>query len=79
MEYQHFKASKGRKKYKSNFLESLFVILERREFHEFIYWNEDGKSFQIPLPLKFAENVLPKFFKHANLSSFNRQVLTLYQ
>lgn len=74
MEYQPSKASQGRKKYKSNFLENLFAMLDEDQFTEFIYWNEDGMSFQIPRPLKFAENVLPKFFKHANLSSFNRQV-----
>ena len=43
----------------------------------YISWNKDGTMIIIKKPLQFAEEVLPVFFKHSNLSSFIRQVNSL--
>ena len=80
---------KARKQYRSKFLENLFKILEVLSpiifillttmgqvdsFRENICWSEDGSYFLVSRPNHFAQQVLPIFFKHDNLSSFTRQV-----
>ena len=59
------------------FLEKLFKILESKENNHLIHWSKDGKSINITDPYRFSNNILPKYFKHNNYSSFNRQ-LNLY-
>lgn len=84
---------KSRRKYRSNFLESLFDILEvnipylalfhtsiwkqNNEFADLIGWSEGGRSFYVQNHYEFANTVLPRFFKHNNFSSFTRQVKLL--
>ena len=67
---------------KSQNTESLFVVklyemLNEKKNSKYIYWDSDGQSFIIPNSNIFQKNVLPKFFKHHNFSSFVRQ-LNLY-
>ena len=59
------------------FLEKLFKILESKENNHLIQWSRDGKSINITDPFRFSNKILPKYFKHNNYSSFNRQ-LNLY-
>jgi heat shock transcription factor 1 len=41
---------------------------------DIIFWNKDGKSFRVK-DIKTLENeVLPKYFKHNNFTSFVRQL-----
>ena len=61
----------------SFFLEKLFKILENKENNHLIHWSKDGKSINIRDPYRFSNKILPKYFKHNNYSSFNRQ-LNLY-
>lgn len=39
-----------------------------------VHWGEGGDSFVIEDDKRFAGEVLPKFFKHKNYSSFVRQL-----
>ena len=39
-------------------------------------WCEDGASFRVADPAKFAARVLPRYFKHNKLGSFQQQLLT---
>ena len=58
----------------SFFLEKLFKILKDKANTDLIHWNEDGTIIIITDPFKFANKILPKFCKHDNYSSFNRQL-----
>lgn len=61
----------------TNFLIKLWSILEDDSIADTICWDSSGMSFHIIDLYKFCEVVLPRFFKHKNMSSFVRQ-LNLY-
>ncbi len=80
---------KQHKKYKSNFLDSLFYILEvsisppnqtsfdfskTKEYSGIICWGEDGTYIKILDPNALESEVFPRFYKHSKMSSFIRQV-----
>ncbi|KAG5183998.1 HSF-type DNA-binding-domain-containing protein, partial [Tribonema minus] len=50
----------------------LHQILER-ESPDIITWNEHGDAFIIKDEESFARDVLPKYFRHSNVKSFQRQ------
>ncbi|KAJ1558726.1 stress-responsive transcription factor hsf1, partial [Cladochytrium tenue] len=39
-----------------------------------IHWSDDGQAFVVERHEEFAREVLPRFFKHSNFSSFVRQL-----
>ena len=57
-----------------NFLLKLYQILENEEYKDIIHWSEDGKYFIVTNLHDFTENILPKYYKHNNYSSFIRQL-----
>lgn len=76
------------KKYKSAFLNQLYSILQvaillcsqasyiikSGNYGTVICWSDDGEYFKILNPAVFAEDMLPRFYKHSKYSSFIRQV-----
>lgn len=57
------------------FVKSLWrMVSDETEPASCITWTEDGRAFVIHDRDKFATEVLPKFFKHSNFTSFTRQV-----
>ena len=57
-----------------NFLLKLYQILENKEYKDIIEWGDDGKFFIVKNLHDFTENILPKYYKHNNYSSFIRQL-----
>lgn len=56
------------------FLTKLWKIVADQEYDELISWNENGTTIKIHEPVNFSQEILPKFYKHNNFSSFVRQV-----
>lgn len=48
-----------------------------KNFADVVSWQPHGRAFLIRQPKEFVASVLPKYFKHSKLSSFQRQ-LSLY-
>lgn len=59
---------------KATFMEKLKAILEDSSVVDLVRWIEYGVSFEVTNPIVFAAQVLPRYFKHANFSSFIRQL-----
>ncbi|KAM4798743.1 heat shock factor protein 3-like [Urocitellus parryii] len=59
------------------FLIKLWTLVEDTNLDDVIRWSENGHSFLVVNEQNFAKNILPKYFKHNNISSFIRQ-LNLY-
>lgn len=55
------------------FLRFLFQILEVED-PRIIAWSHDGTAFQIIQPEELATQILPRYFKHNKVSSFQRQL-----
>jgi heat shock transcription factor 1 len=58
----------------TNFLLKLYQILENPEYNKIINWIDNGKGFIIENLYDFTENILPKYYRHKNYSSFVRQL-----
>ncbi|KAJ2353162.1 Heat shock transcription factor [Coemansia sp. RSA 2618] len=56
------------------FLNKLYSMVDDRASDELIRWTADGNSFMVLRHEDFAKEVLPRFFKHSNFSSFVRQL-----
>jgi hypothetical protein len=74
-ETSEFHGEKYKKKSEyPNFLLKLYQILENKDYKDIIEWSDDGKYFIVKNLHDFTENVLPKYYKHNNYSSFIRQL-----
>ena len=60
----------------TTFPRRLMEILETED-STIINWDENGRSFQVLDSERFSKDVLPKYFRHRKLTSFQRQ-LNLY-
>ncbi|CAL9136861.1 unnamed protein product [Musa textilis] len=58
------------------FLTKTYQLVDDPEMDDVISWNEDGSTFVVWRPAEFARDLLPKYFKHNNFSSFVRQLNT---
>jgi len=58
----------------SSFIKKTYEILEDQQFPDIVDWNDEGNALVIKKPQEFAQQVLPTYFKHGNLTSFVRQL-----
>lgn len=58
------------------FIKKIYGMVGDAETDGIISWSESGMSFVIRDHYKFCVEILPKHFKHANFSSFIRQLNT---
>ncbi|KAJ1668865.1 Heat shock transcription factor [Coemansia sp. RSA 1813] len=56
------------------FLNKLYSMVDDSASDDLIRWTDDGNSFLVMKHEDFAKDVLPRFFKHSNFSSFVRQL-----
>ncbi|XP_050887828.1 heat stress transcription factor B-2b [Lathyrus oleraceus] len=58
------------------FITKTYQIVDDRTIDDVVSWNDTGTSFVVWNPTVFARDLLPKYFKHNNFSSFVRQLNT---
>lgn len=57
------------------FLTKLFQLVNDPATNELVSWTDEaGRSFTVLKPSEFGRDVLPRYFKHNNFSSFVRQL-----
>ncbi|WVZ91792.1 hypothetical protein U9M48_037918 [Paspalum notatum var. saurae] len=58
------------------FLTKTYQMVDDPAVDDVISWTPDGAAFVVWRPAEFARDLLPKYFKHNNFSSFVRQLNT---
>ncbi|KAL8238440.1 hypothetical protein R6Q59_015007 [Mikania micrantha] len=58
------------------FLTKIYDIVDDQSIDHIISWSRGGKSFVVWDPHAFSTDLLPRYFKHNNFSSFVRQLNT---
>ncbi|KAG1362296.1 Heat stress transcription factor B-2a [Cocos nucifera] len=66
----------GQRSMPTPFLTKTYQLVDDPTIDDVISWNEDGTTFIVWRPAEFARDLLPKYFKHNNFSSFVRQLNT---
>eukprot|EP00253_Pinus_taeda_P006097 PITA_06097 len=56
------------------FLVKMYHLVEDRSTDHIVSWGENNNTFVVWRPKEFSASVLPCYFKHANFSSFVRQL-----
>ena len=57
-----------------NFIVRAWEMLEDEGNWSAVAWNESGSAFEVINEAQFCSELLPRYFRHSNLSSFVRQV-----
>ncbi|KAK6794431.1 hypothetical protein RDI58_007884 [Solanum bulbocastanum] len=70
------KAGETQRSVPTPFLTKTYQLIEDQSIDDVISWNGDGSTFIVWNPTEFAKDLLPKYFKHNNFSSFVRQLNT---
>jgi hypothetical protein len=68
------KSETGRARPVSQFLTKTWDLCSNGAHDEIVGWSRCGTSFEIRNVYRFAEHVLPAYFKHSNHSTFVRQL-----
>ncbi|KAL2920621.1 Heat stress transcription factor B-2a [Bienertia sinuspersici] len=58
------------------FLTKTYQLVDDPSIDDVVSWNDDGSTFIVWNPTVFARDLLPRYFKHNNFSSFVRQLNT---
>lgn len=58
------------------FLTKIFDMVDDQTIDPIVSWSRGGHSFVVWDPHAFSTNLLPRYFKHSNFSSFVRQLNT---
>ncbi|NP_001152384.2 heat shock factor protein 7 [Zea mays] len=69
-------AAAGQRSVPTPFLTKTYQLVDDPAVDDVISWNDDGSAFIVWRPAEFARDLLPKYFKHNNFSSFVRQLNT---
>lgn len=56
------------------FVMKVWSMVNDPKNHDYIRWDDDGKTFQVYHREEFMKSILPKYFKHNNFASFVRQL-----
>lgn len=68
--------SQGSSSAPAPFLIKTYELVDDPITNSVVSWSESGCSFIVWDPQEFASDLLPKYFKHNNFSSFVRQLNT---
>ncbi|KAJ1269510.1 hypothetical protein BS78_07G217600 [Paspalum vaginatum] len=66
----------GQRSVPTPFLTKTYQLVDNPAVDDVISWTADGAAFVVWRPAEFARDLLPKYFKHNNFSSFVRQLNT---
>ncbi|XP_033906814.3 heat shock factor protein 3-like isoform X1 [Acipenser ruthenus] len=56
------------------FVSKLWTLVESPSTNDVICWSSKGQNFRVVDEQKFTTEILPRYFKHSNMSSFIRQL-----
>ncbi|KAG6486532.1 heat stress transcription factor B-2b-like [Zingiber officinale] len=68
--------AEGQRTLPTPFLTKTYQLVDDPSVDDMISWNDEGSTFVVWQPAEFARDLLPKYFKHNNFSSFVRQLNT---